>query len=112
MNQFALGRRIHTARRERGLTGEKLSELCSINAVYLRQIESGLKTPSLPVFVSVCQALKVSPEYLLAEDLPDIGDAPNDALLQRLNAAPPKEAEMLRAMLTGALDVLEKQEHA
>jgi len=108
MNLTALGRRIHTARRERGLTGEKLSELCSINAVYLRQIESGLKTPSLPVFASICQALNVSPHYLLSEDLPGCEDERNEELFRRLRSAPPKQAELIRAMLSAALDVMEK----
>ena len=110
MNQLALGRRIHTARRERGLTGEKLSELCSINAVYLRQIESGLKTPSLPVFVSICQALNVSPEYLLAEELPGCDDVSSEELFRRLRSVPPKQAELICTMLNGVLDVIETQE--
>ena len=106
----ALGRRIHTARRERGLTGEKLSELCSINAVYLRQIESGLKTPSLPVFVTICQALSVSPAYLLAEDLPGSTEDRSEMLYRRLHSIPPKQAELIRAILSAALDVVESEE--
>ena len=70
MDKKLLGRRINAARRERGWTSERLSEICNINATYLRQIESGAKTPSLQVFVELCEALKVSPTYLLADSLP------------------------------------------
>ena len=58
---FHLGKRINLARKDRGLTAERLSELCSINATYLRQIEGGAKIPSLPVFIDLCNALEVSP---------------------------------------------------
>lgn len=47
MDKKLLGRRINITRKERGLTSERLSEICNINATYLRQIESGAKTPSL-----------------------------------------------------------------
>lgn len=72
MDKKLLGKRINTARKERGWTSERLSEACNINATYLRQIESGAKVPSLQVFVLLCEALKVSPTYLLAEVLPSM----------------------------------------
>lgn len=63
MDKKLLGKRINMARKERGWTGERLAEACSINATYLRQIEAGTKVPSLPVFVSLCAALKV-PQHI------------------------------------------------
>ena len=67
MDGKRLGRRIRSARKDRGLTGEKLAEACNINPTYMRQIESGAKTPSLPMFVTICRELKVSPNYLLPD---------------------------------------------
>ena len=72
MDKKLLGKRINTARKERGWTSERLSEACNINATYLRQIEAGTKVPSLQVFVLLCEALRVSPTYLLAEVLPSM----------------------------------------
>ncbi len=69
MEKKGLGKRINWARKERNLTAEKLSELCDINATYLRQIEGGTKIPSLPVFIDICNALRVSPDYLLRDEL-------------------------------------------
>ena len=40
MDKKLLGKRINTARKERGWTSERLSEACNINATYLRQIEA------------------------------------------------------------------------
>ena len=69
MEQNRLGKRINEVRRDRCLTAEKLSELCNINATYLRQIEGGSKVPSLPVFIDICKALHISPNYLLQDEL-------------------------------------------
>ena len=56
MEEKGLGKRINRARKDLGITAEKLSERCHINATYLRQIEGGTKVPSLPVFIS-CSCL-------------------------------------------------------
>ena len=81
MDKKLIGKRINTARKERGWTSERLSEACNINATYLRQIEAGTKVPSLQVFVLLCEALRVSPTYLLAEVLPSMEFSDMDVLL-------------------------------
>lgn len=107
MEKKRLGKRINTARKEQGWTSEKLSEVCHINATYLRQIEAGVKTPSLPVFASLCNALNVSPTYLLADDL--TAESPQDieALWALCRNATPKQLALITSMIRGALDVSE-----
>lgn len=104
MDKKLLGRQINLARKDRGLTSEKLSEACNINATYLRQIESGAKMPSLPVFVSLCRELKVSPSYLLVEVLPDTEIKEMDTLLQLWQTATPQQIKMITSMVQSALD--------
>lgn len=104
MDKKLLGKRINTARKERGWTSERLAETCSINATYLRQIEAGTKIPSLPVFVSLCEALNVSPTYLLIEVLPQQGNQDMDALLELLQTATPKQLNMMASMIRSALE--------
>ena len=67
MDKKQFGRRVNSARKDRGMTSDKLAEACNVNPTYLRQIESGMKTPSLPLFIEICRALKVSPNYMLPE---------------------------------------------
>ena len=62
MEKNGLGKRINAVRKDRGLTADRLSEMCNINATYLRQIEGGVKMPSLSVFIDICKALKISPD--------------------------------------------------
>ena len=104
MDGKLLGRKINTARKELGLTSEKLSERCGINATYLRQIESGAKTPSLPVFISLCEELRVSPSYLLSDLLPDSEIQGMDMLLELWRTATPGQIKMISAMIRAALD--------
>ena len=69
MENKGLGKHINEVRKNRGFTADSLSEQCSINATYLRQIEGGIKMPSLPVFIDICNALQISPDYLLQDEL-------------------------------------------
>ena len=104
MDKKLLGKRINLARKDIGLTSEKLSEACNINATYLRQIESGAKMPSLPVFVSLCENLKVSPSYLLAEILPNPESQEMDILFELWKTATPKQIKLITSMIRSALD--------
>lgn len=104
MDKKLLGKKINLARKDIGLTSEKLSEMCNINATYLRQIESGAKMPSLPVFVSLCENLKVSPSYLLAEILPNQEIQEMDILFELWKTATPKQIKLITSMIRSALD--------
>lgn len=104
MDKKLLGKQINRARKDRGLTSEKLSEACNINATYLRQIESGSKLPSLPVFVSICRELKVSPSYLLIEVLPGAEIREMDALWELWQTATPNQIKLINAMVKSALE--------
>ena len=104
MEEKSLGRRINFVRKDRGLTAEKLSELCNINATYLRQIEGGTKLPSLPVFISICAALKISPDYLLRDALPDNELSAIRELEALWENAAPDQQELAAAMLRAALE--------
>lgn len=106
MDTKLMGRRINAARKDLGLTSEKLSEQCGINATYLRQIEAGSKMPSLPMFVLLCQKLKVTPSYLLPDVLPEGSVGEMDDLLELWRRATPTQLRLISAMLQSALAVL------
>ena len=108
MDKKLVGKRINTARKERGWTSERLAEACSINATYLRQIEAGSKAPSLPVFVSLCKALNVSPTYLLVEVLPRQSSQDIDALLELLQNATPKQLNMMASMIRSVFEATDE----
>ena len=104
MDKKLLGRRINLARKDKGLTSEKLSEACNINATYLRQIEAGSRTPSLPIFISICEHLSVSPSYLLADQLNNGEASEMDILFELWRKATPKQIKMITSIIRSALE--------
>lgn len=110
MDKITFGGRINIARKEQEITGEKLAELCNINATYLRQIESGKKTPSLPVFIEICRQLKVSPSYLLADYLKSNECNDISEIMELLQTATPNQIKIITAMLKSALLAIQNNE--
>ena len=104
--KLLMGQRLKKARISRGLTGEQLAELCHINATYLRQIEAERKTPSLPVFISLCDELKVSPTYLLTDVLIENELSDFGVLSDLWQSATPVQIQIVTAMVRSALEQL------
>ena len=107
MEKKGLGRQINTARKDRGYTAEKLSELCNINATYLRQIEGGKKLPSLSVFIDICNALNVSSDYLLQDMLAKNDASQINGLDELWKKASPSRQAVVSAMIHAALSLEE-----
>lgn len=105
MEEKGLGRRINAVRKCRGFTSERLSELCNINATYLRQIEGGTKMPSLPVFINICNALKISPDYLLRDALEDNEVSKIRELSELWESTSPDRQEITAAMIRAVLEL-------
>ena len=104
MEEKGFGKRINMVRKNRGLTADKLSELCNINATYLRQIEGGTKVPSLPVFINICNALKISPNYLLQDMLEDNEVSNIQELAKLWENTSPCQQEIDIAMIRAVLE--------
>ncbi len=100
MDKRKLGQRINAVRKSKGLTSEKLAGACDIGASYLRQIESGAKVQSLPLFVVICQQLQVSPNCLF----PDLVVPSEEKKLKKIEKIflegdpTPKQIEMFEEM--------------
>lgn len=61
-----LGARIRALRAEAALTQERLAWESGLNKAYLSQVESGLRTPSLPVLWVIARRLGVELADLVA----------------------------------------------
>ena len=103
MEKNGLGKRLNAVRKDKGLTSDKLSEMCNINATYLRQIEGGTKMPSLPVFISICNALKVSPDYLLRDELEENEITAIREIEELWEEVPPSRQALVLGMIRAAL---------
>lgn len=95
-----LGKRINQLRKNKGLTSEELSELCGVNAVHIRKIESGGSLPSFSLFLKICNVLGTSADYLLGDllDNPVISDSV-EQLGKQLKHLDPDQIDMINEML-------------
>ena len=65
----AIGKRIKVARIRADMSQEKLAEMCDISATHMSNIETGRTKLSLPVLVTVANALNVSADELLCDSV-------------------------------------------
>ena len=61
----AFGEVLRTLRKERGLSQEKLAEMCDLDRTYISMLERGLHQPSLTAFLRLAQAVEVSAAMLV-----------------------------------------------
>lgn len=60
-----MGNRIRVRRKELNLKQGELAGLLSISNNHMSAIESGKQKTSIDTFLNLCEALKVTPDYLL-----------------------------------------------
>ena len=66
---MSLGSRIKAVRKAKKMTQEELAEIIGISVNYLGAIERGDKLPRLVTFIRIANALEISSDYLLSEEL-------------------------------------------
>lgn len=69
VNKHALGKRIHSLRRRRGISQSKLSEIIDKTPSYISYIETGVKSMSIDTFVDIVNALNTTSDDLLRDSL-------------------------------------------
>ena len=69
MEREELGMMIRQARKKNGFTMEKLAEKADIGVTFLGEIERGKKMPSLETFIRLVEAMNVSSDYILRNEL-------------------------------------------
>ena len=84
------------------LTSEQLGELCDVNAGYIRQIESGRRLSSFTLFINFCNALNISSDYLLEQELnfaKVVDDDIYSIAYEKVRKLPPDQIEMLNCII-------------
>ena len=72
INYVALGGRIRAARKQHGLSQEKLGEICQISTAHVGHIERGTRIPSLETLYKISKELNVSMDYLFFDSQNDM----------------------------------------
>jgi len=69
LNYLIIGKRIKEARKKKLLSQAQLCEIVGLSDGYVSYIETAVKSVSLDVFVRIANALEVTADELLAENL-------------------------------------------
>ena len=107
MNNNFIGSRIRDTRKHLKWTQEKLAERADIGVVYLGEIERGLKTPSVTIFAKIADALEVSADYLLRDELPTGKEYVYDDLTKKLEGLTPKQRKTVIDIVDAYLNNLD-----
>ena len=99
MDKSELGLKIREARIQKGYTQEKLAESAGIGAVYLSEIERGIKMPSLKLFVKIINALDISADYVLRDELSVSKEYVYDEVTEKLAELTPKQRKAAAAII-------------
>lgn len=105
MNQAGIGARIREARLKKKLTQEQLAEKADIGFYYVGEIERGVKLPSLTVFIQIVEALGVTADSLLKDELTASPEF-NNELTAKLEKLTPRQRAGAVAILDAYIKAL------
>lgn len=98
-----IGDRIRGARVARGLTQHELAQKTGMCSMYISEIERGNKMPSLKSFIKIVEALGISADYVLRNELSSGGIYIYDELTKKLRGLTPQQrktaADILNAYI-------------
>ena len=91
MEKQALGKKIKEARIKKGYTQLQLADKSGIGIMYIGEIEQGKKMPSLNIFIKIIEALDISADYVLRDELTSGDKFIYDELTDKLKGLTPKQ---------------------
>ena len=98
LDYHGIGQRIRKYRRALDYSQETLAELVDISTTHLSHIETGATKLSLPVFISISEALGVKTDDLLHDELENQTDL-ETAIIDILKASSPKRLKVYYHLL-------------
>ncbi len=106
LDKLTMGDRIKNARKKLGLTQEALAEKVDVTLYYMGEIERGVKTPSLDLFIRLVEVLDVSADYLL-RDTVSMGNVYGDKRMARkLENLTPRQRAAVEALIDTYIEYL------
>ena len=108
MDYYVIGQRIRKTRKAHGLSQEQLAELVGISTTHMSHIETGNTKLSLPVLVSLAEALEVSTDELLLQGNPTERGGVLDELAQLLESCTTQQMKIVVDVVTATIVSLKK----
>ena len=108
MDYYVIGQRIRKTRKAHGLSQEQLAELVGISTTHMSHIETGNTKLSLPVLVSLAEALEVSTDGLLLQGSPTERGGVLDELAQLLESCTTQQMKIVVDVVKATIVSLKK----
>lgn len=99
MEKASLGKRLREARLNKGYTQQTLAEKANIGEMYISEIERGLKMPSINLFIKLINALDISADYVLRDELVSGREYVFDEITKKLEGLNPKQRKAASEIL-------------
>lgn len=104
MNDFskALGERIRTFRKRKGLSQEELAHRASFSTSFVSDVERAIKSPSAESLYKITNALGISLEELFAQFQPTRKTKESElveSIISKITNLPTKELQTVHSML-------------
>ena len=113
MDSVTLGKRIREQRKQMDLSQEQFAEMLDISSRYLSEIERGLKMPSINTFIKFVNAVDISADVLLRDEVraakPYVLNELNELTEKMKDLSPPK-LKLVRSVLDALLTNLDSME--
>lgn len=91
MTNRLFGRRLREQRKAKGLTIDQLAEMIGISTNYLGDVERGHKLPSMKTTIRIINALDISADILLRDDVQKAGYIAEQEISQMLSGLTPRQ---------------------
>ena len=108
MNYYEIGQRIRKKRKAQGLSQEDLAEKIGISTTHMSHIETGNTKLSLPVFVSVADALNCRTDELLHESDSAGKSASAESILQVMERCTLQQLRVIEDIIVAAKTSFDK----
>ena len=111
LNFVQVGKRVSEVRKRRGLSQQRLSEIICKSPTYISYIEGGLKCMSLDTFVAVANALQVSADELLKDNIENTIVVSNHEFAEVISDCSEYEKQVLLSIVASAKEALRENFH-
>lgn len=108
MNYYEIGQRIRKKRKAQGLSQEELAEMIGISTTHMSHIETGNTKLSLPVFVSIANALSCRTDELLYDNETANKSAAAECILRTMERCTPQQLRVIEDIIVAAKISMDK----
>ena len=108
IDYISIGARIRFYRVQKNMALEELAEKTNVSLQHISRIERGEKNPNLELFINIANALEISADELLVDNLMNSTSKRDGDDFYVLLDCSPEEATILVKNMKGLKDILRK----